>query len=114
LAERIESSELETGISGRQGGVDAFQQSLKPLLLVWQKTRRRKCLKNSPTPVRSGEQRIRSFRPQHLLEMGNRGVDITERVAAYARRIAVSGSHCMRSDLPAFPARRAYGTNDDI
>jgi hypothetical protein len=113
VPERIESSDLESGISGRQG-VDAFQQSLQPLLLIWQKSRRRTCLKNSTTPVSSGEQRISSFRPQHVLEMGNRGVDIAERVGAYARRISVSGSHCMCSDLPAFPARRAYGTNAGI
>jgi len=113
VAERIEGSELEAGISGGQG-VDAFQQSLQPLLLLWQKSRCPKCLKNSPTQVSSGEKRIRSLRPQHLLEMGNRGVDIAERVGAYARRISVSGSHCMCSDLPAFPARRACGTNAGI
>lgn len=55
-----------------------------------------------------------SFRPEHLLEMGNREVDIAERVGAYARQISVSRSHCMCSDLPAFLVRRAYGTNAGI
>ncbi|CAL8478774.1 protein of unknown function (plasmid) [Caballeronia sp. S22] len=78
---------------------DTIQQALQARMLTRREPRRGDRLHDAAAPVCLGEKRIRTFEAQHLLEVFDRRIEMTDAIERSACADVVHGAVCRKSGI---------------